>query len=130
MAAVLARADLNRDGSLSAREYDQVGEEGNFLELDPDRDGAITLEELNAWVHLTEPRPEGMGTNPAALMAALDRSPASTPAAPTLGVGAAAGASRGKPPKPDPSVLVVGGTLLAWGFALWATARALPGASA
>jgi len=185
VAAVLSRADTDHDGTLSPAEYTAVDSAAGFLELDADRDGAVRLDELDAWLHLAEPRPEDQAPNPTAIMDALQAAavaatvvapPAPVPPPPGVhpagafagggspgagggagaftgaggaafagaGGGPAAGAreagstpvatiatgrGRGKPPKPDPSVILMSAVGLAWGFAAWATARSLPGAA-
>lgn len=126
-AAVIARADLDRDGALSLREYAAVDDAAGFLELDADRDGLVRVDELEAWVRLAEPRPEDQVPNPAALMEALAAT--AEPALPPLAAAAAAvvkPASRGRPPKPDPSVVVLGGVGLAWALVIWSVFRPLP----
>lgn len=171
VAAVLARADTDSNGVLSLAEYSVVDDASGFLELDADRDGAVRLDELDAWVHLAEPRPEDQAPNPTAIMDALQAAavaaavvapPAPVPPPPgvipsgafPMGGGAGGGSAlrtaqpgsgavptasgvpvatvatgRGKPPKPDPSVVLMSAVGLAWGFAAWATARSLPGAA-
>ncbi len=175
VAAVLARADTDHDGTLSQAEYAVVDDASGFLELDADRDGAVRLDELDAWVHLAEPRPEDQAPNPTAIMDALQAAavaaavvapPTPVPPPPGMlpagafagggapgaggafGAGGGAGASgmrdasstsvatvatvatrRSKPPKLDPSVVLMSAVGLAWGFAAWATARSLPGAA-
>ena len=126
--AVIARADLDRDGALSLREYAAVDDAAGFLELDADRDGFVRADELEAWVRLAEPRPEDQVPNPAALMEALAATaePALPPLAAAAAVVPAKPASRGRPPHPDPSVVVLGGVGLAWALVLWSVFRPLP----
>ncbi|MSQ00800.1 MAG: hypothetical protein EXR71_02780 [Myxococcales bacterium] len=123
-AEMLARLDLDQSGVVSTAEYAWVDDEAGFVDLDRDRNGDITLAELDAWIRLTVPRAEDAPANPEALMAALQaltlpqvrRADARDPTAPTI---VPVKAIRGPPPQPDPSVLLIGGVALAWVFASW-----------
>lgn len=56
-AAVLGRIDLDHDGALTREEYLHVDGSTNFDAMDADRDGFVSVDELGAWVKVTQPRP-------------------------------------------------------------------------
>ena len=56
-ASVLARIDLDGNGTLSQAEYLRVDGATNFAAMDADRDNVVTAVELAAWVKVTQPRP-------------------------------------------------------------------------
>lgn len=123
-ADVLARLDLDQSGEVSIAEYARVDDEARFVDLDRDRSGGITLAELQAWIRLTVPRAEDAPPNPDALMSALHAL-----TLPQIGGGTTPEVSpvaiepvkktRGRPPSPDPSALLMAGVALAWVFAGW-----------
>ena len=131
---VMARIDLDKNGSLSTTEYGAVGAPGSFLTLDTARNGAISLPELDAWIHVTQPRPEDAQPDVNALAAAVREAmmrppdpvappPGTVPApssavklqkssAPTAAPRAAV--TRSAPPSSTPVYLLVAGLALAW----------------
>lgn len=123
-AAVLARLDLDQSGEVSIAEYARVDDEAGFVDLDRDRSGGITLAELTAWIRLTVPRAEDAPPNPEALRLALQAltlpqiGGAATPEV-VLAAIEPVKVTRGLPPSPDPSVLLIVGVALAWVFAGW-----------
>lgn len=83
-ARLLARLDLDHDGTLSPAEYARVDDAANFGSLDLDDDGHIDVAELRTYVELTPPRPRTSeappslpGPVPAATVPAHTQAPAS-----------------------------------------------------
>lgn len=131
-AAVLARIDLDRDGALTREEYLHVDGSTNFDAMDADRDQSVSVDELAAWVKVTQPRPmdrpaSRAGDAPPAGMppptgrfapvATSDRTAASRVEAPT-----AAPVSEQLPKTVDRFVFrvaVFGAMLVAAGIAAW-----------
>lgn len=54
----MARIDTNGDGAIDAEEYARVDETGGFAGLDLDGNGRVDASELDAWLRVTQPRPD------------------------------------------------------------------------
>ena len=58
MGRLHAELDLDGDGEVSLSEFEEVGHERHFTDLDRDGSGGFNVRELQNWIMLTPPRPE------------------------------------------------------------------------